>query len=374
MDHNQCTLSWTDAGWIMKPDRLGNILEEMETRITRTQKASSNAGAPELDALKAAVRRCRAKLDKVNIADISGLEKLVANLPYEGDPLRFNNLIAGLKIGLNQMGPDDILDATPGQKLAAFQFGYEGEVLKVVDQPIKPYEREKDIAMAALEAAIQNGIYVNEDLQATNVSPRVRDAFARLQTTMSSYTNIVQIGAGAQICSRYVQMEAEELSSSIAGMLIGHLESVFAALSQFQDWREYCENAYDLHLEPGSIKQLTESAARLVKHLRDIPTVDPAVSDALETVVSWVEDEEHPDKRDVLSLGRTLENIWSAVVKQTFSFAKDTLAATRKLVINAVAAGLLVYAATMVPIISKIPGAQWIEIAYTYIKSVREKP
>ncbi len=347
----------------------------METRITRAQKASSsNRDIPELDALKVAARRCLGKVDKLNAIDVAGLEKLVAQLPMDGDPLRLTNLIAGLKIGLNQLGPDDILDATPGQKLAAFSFGYDGEILKVVDQPIKAYERESDIAMAALEAAIQNGVYVNEDLQATNISPRVRDAFARLQTTMSSYTNIVQIGANAQICSRYVQMEAEELSTSIAGMLIGHLESVFAALSQFKDWREYCENAYNLHLEPGSIKELLESAALLVKGLREVPTVDPAVPDALETVVAWVKEQDDPDRRDVLSLGRTLENMWSAVVRETLSFARDTLAETRKLAIKGAAAALLIVAATMVPIIGKIPGAQWVEIAYTYIKSVRDKP
>jgi hypothetical protein len=354
----------------MKPDRLGNILEEMEARLTRAQRDGNGRG---LAALTVAVRRYRAKLDKLSASDISELERLIAQVPMQGDPLRLNNLIAGLKIGLNQLSLDDIIDATPGQKLAAFQFGFEGELLKVVDQPIKPYESEKDIAMASLEAAIQNGAYVNEDLKATNVSPRVREAFARLQATMSSYTNIVQIGAGAQICSRYLQMEVEELSPSLAGMLVGHIESVFAALSQFKDWRVYCENAYELHLEPGSIKELTENASLLIKDLRENNVIDAAVPNALETVVGWVEEQAQPDKRDVLSLGRTLENIWSAMVKQIVSFAKETVSETRKLAIKAAAATLLIGAVSLVPIISKIPGAQWIEVAYIYVKSIRDK-
>ena len=353
----------------MKPDRLGKILTEMETRITRAQNEGRGG---DLDVLKAAVRRCRTKLDKLNPANVAELKALVGKITSSTNPLGLSNLISGLEIGLNQLSPDDLLEATPGQKLAAFQFGFDGDALTVIDQPIMPYENERNIAMASLEAAIQNGVHVNDDLLATNISPKVKEAFSRLQATMLSHSNIVQVGANAQICSRYVQLEVEEFSSSVAAMLIGHLESVFAALSQFKDWREYCENAYSLHLEPGAIKQLTVSAEFLLQRLRETPAVDPAVPAALETVVGWVEDHPQPDKRDVLSLGRTLENVWSVVFKQLLSASKETLSETRKLAIKGVAATLLLAAASMVPIIGKIPGAQWIETAWTYVKNYGE--
>jgi hypothetical protein len=53
---------------------------------------------------------------------------------------------------------------------------------------------EVDIA-TAIEAAAGQGDYVNQDREATNASPRLKDALRRLQATLASHKNIVQIGA-----------------------------------------------------------------------------------------------------------------------------------------------------------------------------------
>lgn len=189
-------------GWIMKPDRLGKILTEMETRITRAQKEGRGG---DLDVLKAAVRRCRTKLDKLNPANVAELKALVGKITSSTNPLGLSNLISGLEIGLNQLSPDDLLEATPGQKLAAFQFGFDGDALTVIDQPIMPYENERNIAMASREAAIQNGVHVNDDLLATNILQRSKRRFPdykqQCYRIRTSYRSVQTLRFAADMCS-----------------------------------------------------------------------------------------------------------------------------------------------------------------------------
>lgn len=81
-----------------------------------------------------------------------------------------------------------------------------------------------------------------------------------------------------------------------------------------------------------------------------------------------------PDKRDLLSLGRSVENVWSFVTRAMLSFGRDVVAEGRKLAVKAVLMALLGAAVLMVPVVGKIPGAQWIETAYTFFKSVVGQP
>ncbi|MDR6666392.1 hypothetical protein [Rhizobium sp. 1399] len=212
----------------MKPDKLRNLLEEMDTRVGRMQRERKDHFTANLSGLRAEVQRLLSKIDSLRASDIAALEVTLSAIPINDlDRSSLNNLLLGLKIGLNQLGPDEVLDATPGQKPAAFQFGFDGDVLKVVDQPLRAYGREADIVMAALEAAVEHGEYVNKDLAATNASPRLKDAFDRLQATLISHKNIVQIGARAQICNRLVDGDLEELSPTLFALLIGHIEVCF---------------------------------------------------------------------------------------------------------------------------------------------------
>ncbi|MGO7605170.1 hypothetical protein ACC718_17955 [Rhizobium ruizarguesonis] len=389
----------------MNPDKLRNLLQSIDIRLARAEKdiiALDGRSGPasnvvqELAVLRSEVRRQLSKVDTLKGSDVSIIEQKMeflrsvasnrfsafgSNTPIT-EPLRaimddsigLANLVAGIRIGLNQLGPDDVLETLPGQKTAAFQFDFEGDNLRVVDQPLRPSFRERDMALAALEAAVDNGEYVNQDLAATNASPRLKETFERLQATMVSHKNIVQIGARAQICNRIVHGNIEELSPTLFGLLIGHIESVFSALAQFEDWRIYSENAAALNIDAGSVAKLVEGTGQLVKQLQKAQSGDKSVVDALETVKGWVEDVDPPDKRDVLSLTSSHENLWSIVAKSVLGIGRDMISDGRKRIASAILTALLLSAPLIVPVIGKVaPGAQWIETVYDYFKAAGSK-
>ncbi|MBB5041904.1 hypothetical protein [Shinella fusca] len=386
------------------------LLVEMDNRIARIVKELRVGGAgfpisnellSRLADMRADLRRLHGKIDTLSMGDVESLERGITRISElsdqtmrttiarvsPGDALRVTetlralsegsvlaNYTGGLRIGLIQIEPDEFIERVPGQKLAAFQFGFEDNTLVVVDQPILAAEREHGIAEAALEAAIEQGDYVVADLQTSNASPRLKDAYSRLQMMMSSHKNIVQIGARAQICSRIVQAEVDELSPALFGLLLGHVETVFAALSQFSDWREYCENASTVTLDRNAIDDLTRVTAQIIADIRQSGVTHPNVVDALETATDWVAQPATVDKRDVFSLTRTLENLWSIVVKATLSVGGETLSETRKLAAKTVLISLLVVGAGAVPIISKVPGGEWVQTVYNYLQSMGFKP
>ncbi len=385
----------------MKPDRLQNILREMETRLRRAEgEMRSAASNPDpiremlsrFSHLKSNIRRLSSKPDAISFDEVQALDlqidqladaaartrstlltshplhRVLGDIVHNGAGL--SRLTTGMKIGLNQITPDNLLEMTPGQKTAAFQFDYQNESLVVIDQPLRSSERERDFAEAAIESAVEHGAYVLTDLEGTNVSPRLRAAFASLQATLVAHKNIVQIGQKAQLCGRMVDSEIDELSPNLAALLIGHIEMVTDALSQFEDWRIYCENAAALKVNQDNIDDMIDGAREIVVMIRDNQAVAPEVSDALKTVSHWA-DGPNPDKRDVLSLARTIENFFAAVVRSAFRFAKDVGADIRKQAIAGIAL-LIVTSVTvnLVPALSRIPGAEWVQPAVSYIKGL----
>lgn len=385
----------------MKPDRLQNILREMDTRLRRAEgevrsATSSQDSTRELlsrfSHLKSNIRRLSSKPDTITFDEVQALDlqidqladsaartrstlptshplhRVLGDIVHNGTGL--SRLTSGMKIGLNQITPDNLLEMTPGQKTAAFQFDYQNESLVVIDQPLRSSERERDFAEAAIESAVENGAYVLADLEGTNVSPRLRAAFASLQTTLEAHKNIVQIGQKAQLCGRMVSSEIDELSSNLAALLVGHIEMVTDALSQFEDWRIYCENAAALKVNQGNIDDMVDGAREIVVMIRDNEAVAPEVIDALKTVSHWA-DGPNPDKRDVLSLARTIENFFAALVRSTFRLAKDVGTDIRKQAIAGIAL-LIVTSVTvnLVPALSRIPGAEWVQPAVSYIKGL----
>ncbi|EJL57935.1 hypothetical protein PMI09_00640 [Rhizobium sp. CF122] len=152
--------------------------------------------------------------------------------------------------------------------------------------------------------------------------------------------------------------------------MIGHIESVFSALAQFEDWRIYSENAAAVNIDAGSVEKLTHGTAELVKHLRRDPTADLSAIDALDTASRWIQDGDTPDKRDVLGLSRSWENLWSVVSKVVLGFGRDVISEGRTQVAAAVLSALLIAAPGMVSVIAKIPGGEWVETVYSYFKAV----
>lgn len=342
--------------------------------------------------LKSNIRRLSSKPDAINFDEVQALDlqidqladaaartrstlltshplhRVLGDIVHNGAGL--SRLTSGMKIGLNQITPDNLLEMTPGQKTAAFQFDYQNDALVVIDQPLRSSERERDFAEAAIESAVEHGAYVLADLEGTNVSPRLRAAFTSLQATLEAHKNIVQIGQKAQICGRMVNSEIDELSSTLAALLIGHIEMVTDALSQFEDWRIYCENAAALKVTQGTINDMIDGAREIVVLIRDNQAVAPEVGDALKTVSHWA-DGPNPDRRDVLSLARTIENFFAAVVRYAFRFAKDVATDVRKQLVTGVAI-LIVTTMTvnLVPALSKIPGAEWVQPAANYLRAL----
>lgn len=384
----------------MKPQKLLKLLVDTETRLNQFAKSievlegdrGPNAEvAQDLKKLSMLIRRYQNKVDTLRLLHVEAFERTVEELRqsvaarlsatrpsspatellnsiYESTTLQ--HFTSGLRIGLIQLDPDELIESVPGQRLAAYQFGFAEDALQVVDQPLRPSEREKSIAMASLEAAIEQGEYVTRDLAASNVSPRLKDAFSRLQDMMGSYSNIVQIGARTQICDRIVRAEAEELSPTLFGLLVSHIENVFSALAQFEDWREYCENASRVPIDRQSIDQLTHTMAGVIAQIRRTGAAHSTVIDALETVTDWVAEPAIADKRDVFSLTRTLANLWSIAVKSSIAVGREAISEARKAAAKAILAVLIVAGAAAVPIISRVPGGEWVETVFNYLKSV----
>ncbi|MDQ0561459.1 hypothetical protein QO004_003253 [Rhizobium mesoamericanum] len=160
----------------MKPDKLRNLLVELETRVDRLERSYSRTTTASIIAplatLRAEVRRHLAKVDSLRASDVASLEEMVAQVLIPVGHQGLDNIILGLKIGLNQLGPDELLDVLPGQKTAAFHFSVDDDALKAIDQPLRPSSREKDMAMAALEGAVEHGEYVIGEL----AGPTIRRA------------------------------------------------------------------------------------------------------------------------------------------------------------------------------------------------------
>ncbi|MEH7904152.1 hypothetical protein V7794_23510 [Rhizobium laguerreae] len=190
----------------MKPDKLRNLLQEMDARVARMQRARKDHFAANLSWLRTEVQRLLSKVDTLRTSDIAALELTLSVIPINDlDRSSLSNLLLGMKIGLNLLGPEDVLDAVPGQKPAAFQFGFEGSRLVVVDQPLRTRERDKDIAEAAMEAATERGVYVGEQLAQSNCSPRLRESFKSLQDKLEARANIIQVGMYNQTCGRVLR-------------------------------------------------------------------------------------------------------------------------------------------------------------------------
>jgi hypothetical protein len=79
--------------------------------------------------------------------------------------------------------------------------------------------------------------------------------------------------------------DVDELSPTLFELLRSHVELVFAAAAQFEDWRVFRENAVDI--DRDSIDALSQSTLALVRDLRMRKDATPEVTEALDTVASW---------------------------------------------------------------------------------------
>lgn len=381
--------------------RILNLIETMEARIDRMERVfapnaatTSSAILQSLGTLKARAARSRSKIDTLKAVDISPLRALIEEirnhssapeLSFRALHAEYQNrsgreallddtdyllrLVNGMLIGI-QLTESDVRELLPGQKPAAVRFAFDNDNQKIIiaNEPFRPAAKEADMAAAALEEIISQGVEVNEDLQQTNAAPRLKSAFARLQDRLVSHQNIVQVGQTNLHASRMLTSYVEELSNSQFQQLRAHLEGVAQVLNQFPDWRIFCENAVGSALDDAAMSELTASAAAMAEQLRISRNAAAEVSDAIDEVITWVGEGEKPDKRDALSLARMMENLWSFLTKHALAQAvKDeaTKMVARAIIVALVGAVGFGFA----PILSKVPGAAWIEPTAAYLKA-----
>lgn len=286
------------------------------------------------------------------------------------DAGHLTNITLGLAIGLQQIPPEDLQELIPGQKVAAFHFGYDAGRVAVIDQPFRSALHDAELASAALEQLIEDGQFVINELERSNVSPRLKHAFDALHTKLISHKNIVQVGLCNQRCAGQLNAYIDELSGSLFELLRSHVESVFSVLAQFQDWRQFSENAAATRIDKSTVSELTTSARSLALYLKDNGDVADSVPNALETVVDWVEQGDVYDKRDVLGLVRTLENLFSVVAKSALSLASEVKGEARKAAAKLIVVGMIgVVTAGFGVAMGKIPGAEWVESTVNYLKA-----
>ncbi|TWF46407.1 hypothetical protein [Neorhizobium alkalisoli] len=382
----------------MRAEKLRNLLDLLLKRLTAVEARFPKGGlddapltAAKIFELKTALRRHLSKPDALRISAVNDIEHQIDRLrsaassdlenihpsstlavllrDLTDEQASLNNLTAGMRIGLNQLEPEDVLETLPGQKSAAFKFVFEDGVFKVVDDALRPHDSEARIAEAALEAAIDQAHFVDGDLAASNTSPRLREAFTRLLQAMVDRKGVVLIGMRASTCSRMIAAASDELSASQAGLLVAHIHGVFNALAQFEEWRVFSEQAAAANVDGASVKTLAQNARDLGEELRKSEVVSREVSDALSTVSNWATETEEPDLRDALSLARTLENCWSAICREALLVRQETASMARKAIAAAIVATFLGTAAMSIPILVKLPGGEWIEFAVSFFRA-----
>ncbi|RFB94486.1 hypothetical protein B5K08_09895 [Rhizobium leguminosarum bv. trifolii] len=373
----------------------------MEARVDRTERAFAPIASPEvhdilqlLRVLKIRVLRCRSKIDALKSSDIGDLSEIIQEIraftsvpdlefkltqsEYQGRIARevlaeeaayLRNLSQGMLIGL-QLTADGLHDLLPAQKPAAFRFAFDNDNDRVVvaNEPFRPTAKEAEVALAALDEIIVQATEAVEDLNQSNAAPRLKAAFSRLKERLSSYRNIVQVGQCNQAASRMLKAYVEELSAPQFEQMRALVEGVSAVLAQFAEWRQFCESAAQVALDDAAIAEIRADTLVLAQQLKRSAHASEDVPRALEEVAEWVNEDAQPDKRDALSLVRTLENFWSLLTRN--ALAKAVKEETSKVI----ARGIIFVAITAVSAgfaanISRIPGAEWIEATFAYVKA-----
>ncbi|AYG72967.1 hypothetical protein CCGE532_11110 [Rhizobium sp. CCGE532] len=381
--------------------RILNLLDSMELRVERMEKALAPNASPTvhdilqlLRELRIKARHCRSKVDVLEPTAISDLRETIdkirnsaaapdlnfrlLNPQYQNRLAReglledtdfLARLTSGILIGL-KLTADDVRDLLPAQKPAAFRFAFDNDNQRIVvaDEPFQTGAKQAEIALAALEEIISQGAEVNEDLQQSNAAPRLKNAFARIQARLISHSNIVQAGLSNQTAARVLRGYVDELSQGQFEQLRAYVEGVSHVLAQFPEWREFSDNATAANLDRTAIAELMTDALLLAQQLERSGHASDEVPQALVQAVDWVQEESEPDRRDVLSLVRTLENIWSLLTRN--ALAKTAVDEGRKMIARSivwVAVGAI--GLGFASIVAKVPGADWIEPTFAYLKA-----
>lgn len=270
------------------------------------------------------------------------------------------NMLNGVQYGLKRMSAEQLRDAIPKQKVAAYQFGFEGDKLVVVPQPADASGPDHAIATASLRALVEQGERVARELRQSNCPPRLIEAFMALQDKLEDHQNVVEVGLLNKSCMSLANASAEELASTLLEWLRAHLASVYDFLAQHPDWRKFVENALSANLRQDQVGNLANAARVVADVVAQSENVDAAVPNAFHEIALLAEEIKEPDGRVTLGLGRTLENIISLAARCLLGVKNDIQSEARKLLARSI---LVAVSGAAVATLALIPGAEWVPTA-----------
>lgn len=331
----------------------------------------SQSGISDLRGLLNDIRAFALRTSALEGEDVHSLKQRLSQ-----DCLALGNQISGLAIGLAINEPEQIDSLVPDQKAAPFLFELIGQRLVLKSQASAVAGSNRLIADAARQALLDQGSLILDDISASNRSPRLRQSFQALQTQLANDGNVIALGLFNRTCGRIISAEIEELPDSLVALLVSQIEGVNTLLAQYPEWRQFVEDSLQAEIDHESLSALIATARSLAEQLRDDRLVaSDAVPSALDQVAEWAENPGDGGKREIFSLGRTLENLLSVVLRHIGSFGKDVVKEVRKGAVAVVAAGFLsaaaigfTYAAT------QIPGGEWVQGAMSYLKELVTPP
>lgn len=306
--------------------------------------------------------------------DVNSLATTLIGLPYNTQVLidgarrdalalleqlinSIGNLLRGVQIGLKQLTADQIRDAIPKQKVAAYRFAFDGDKLVVAPQRIEATDPDYAIAAASLRALVEQGERVARQLRQSNCPPRLIEAFVALQTKLESHQNVVEVGLLNRSCMSLANASADELATTLLEWLKSHLGSVYDFLAQHPDWRKFVENALSANLRQDQVDDLANAARAVAAVAAQSENVDAAVPSAFHEIALLADEIKEPDGRVSLGLGRTLENIISLAARCLLGVKNDIQSEARKLLARSI---LLAISGAAIATLAIIPGAEWV--------------
>ncbi|MDW9376835.1 hypothetical protein GOC57_23145 [Sinorhizobium meliloti] len=202
--------------------KLRNLLGRLSERLERMQRYTQNLKATyniedlrqEISHLSRLVGVMDLRADQLTLDDLdalrdgvarinslSSIPELIREVRYTTDVHKsaraalqedcnfLRNTTIGLQIGINLLDPGELEDLIPNQKVAAYQFAFKDEKIVVVDQLPPSSEPDSSLSAAANEVLVEQGQRILTDLQGSNCSPRLIQAFVALQGKLAEHKN-----------------------------------------------------------------------------------------------------------------------------------------------------------------------------------------
>ncbi|MGN6777612.1 hypothetical protein [Rhizobium sp.] len=211
----------------------------------------------------------------------------------------------------------------PNEKVAPFQYAFEGDRLTVVKQPAgAPIEGEIDDARRAL---LEQGERLLETLRASNSNPHLRSTFEALHKKIADGSGIVHLGILNMTCEAATNGAETEISDVLIQVLRAHTTGVRYYLAQFPEWAKFSDNAAELEISREEVDAFAREMNILAAKLEQEPFVEEEVPRTLRFIADFMAAPLSTLRRKGLALLRTLENLAIAAFQNTAAFGLSVL-------------------------------------------------